>query len=356
MPARTPPLHEEHAAAGARFTEFGGWEMPVQFDSIRDEHAAVRDGVGRFDVSHMGQLAVTGSDAVALTDRLVTNDVASLSPGEAVYTPVVDETGTMLDDTIVYRRDGGVLFVPNAGHDEAMAARWRDHRDRWDLTATVDNRTADRAMFAVQGPEATGAVNDLADRDVSGLDSFAAAEIELAGHPTWCSRTGYTGEDGFELICSAEAAAPVWDALDCRSCGLGARDTLRMEMGFLLSGQDFHPEENPRTPHEAGLAWTVDLDSEFVGRERLAAVAASGPDERFAGLRLLERGVPRTGYEVVEGDRVVGTVTSGTMSPTLDEPIALGYLPTDLAAPGTRLSVVIRGEETPAKTVDLPFI
>jgi aminomethyltransferase len=354
--ARTPPLREEHAAAGARFTEFGGWEMPVQFDSIREEHAAVRESVGAFDVSHMGQVEVTGPDAVALTDRLVTNDAASLSPGEAVYTPVVDEAGRMLDDTVVYRRGEGVLFVPNAGHDEAMAARWRNHRDRWDLTATVHNRTADRAMVAVQGPDAVEAVNAVTDRDLSGLDSFAGTAAEVAGHPTWCSRTGYTGEDGFEIICATGAAGAVWNALDCRPCGLGARDTLRMEMGFLLSGQDFDPEENPRTPYEAGLAWTVDLDSPFVGREPLAAAAESDPEERFAGLRLLERGVPRTGYDVVDDGRVVGAVTSGTMSPTLDEPIALGYLPADLAAPGTRLSVVIRGEETPAKTVDLPFI
>jgi aminomethyltransferase len=373
MALRKPPLRDEHAARGAKFTEFGGWDMPVEFDSIRTEHAAVRESAGVFDVSHMGEIAVAGPDAAALVDRLTTNDVSRLDPGDSQYAAITDEEGVMLDDTVVYRlpdEDGDrrYLFVPNAGHDTEAHDRWADGRDRWGLDATVENVTEEWAMFAVQGPDAPEVVAEAATVEAGGapaddlrdLSRFEATFAEVAGARCWVARTGYTGEDGFELLCPWDAATDVWSAVageDCPPAGLGARDTLRTEMGFLLSGQDFHPDDDPRNPYEAGIGFAVDLGTEFVGRDALERVYEEGPDEKFVGLRLLDRGVPRHGYDVVGPDgHVIGTVTSGTMSPTLGEPIALGYLPAESADPGTRVGVVVRGSEKRAKVTTTPFI
>ncbi|MFC4357351.1 glycine cleavage system aminomethyltransferase GcvT [Halobium salinum] len=402
MALRKPPLREEHAARGAKFTEFGGWDMPVEFDSIRAEHAAVREAVGAFDVSHMGEVVVAGPDATALMQRLTTNDVTRLDPGDSQYAAITDEDGVILDDTVVYRLPDATdaddaatgttryLFIPNAGHDVEMHDRWVTHRDRWDLDATVEDRTEDWAMFAVQGPDAADLVGDAADvldadadggggtavEDVRDLSKFQATYATVAGARCWVARTGYTGEDGFEVLAPWDDATEVWSAFvaggdgegaegadeasgdtAATPCGLGARDTLRLEMGYLLSGQDFDPEDDPRNPYEAGIGFTVKLDTEFVGRDALARVNEDGPDERFVGIRLLERGVPRHGYDVVDTDgHVVGAVTSGTMSPTLGEPIALGYLPVEHADPGTRVGVVVRGSEKRAEVTTTPFI
>ncbi|WP_251342774.1 glycine cleavage system aminomethyltransferase GcvT [Haloplanus halophilus] len=361
MGLRKPPLREQHASQGASFTEFGGWEMPVEFDSIRTEHAAVRESAGRFDVSHMGEIEVTGPDALALTNRLTTNDVSELDPGDTQYSCITDEEGIILDDTMVFRLpdDGGphYLFVPNAGHDAEMEDRWIEHRDEWGLDATVRNTTEEWAMFALQGPDAQDIAAEATDGATRDVSRFDATFLDVSGVRCFTSRTGYTGEDGFEFLCPWDDAETVWSALDCQPCGLGSRDTLRLEMGFLLSGEDFHPEEEPRTPYEAGVGWTVDLDTEFVGRDALERVEREGVDERFRGVKLLERGVPRHGYEVVDADgERLGHLTSGTMSPTLGEPIGLGYLSADEAPPGTRVRVLVRGEPKQANVVTPPFI
>jgi aminomethyltransferase len=359
MTLRTPPLSTEHAEAGAKLTEFGGWEMPVEFDSIRTEHEAVRESVGKFDVSHMGQLEVAGPDATALMNRLTTNDVAELAPGDAQYAAITDKEGIMLDDTVVYRLpeqagDAEYLFVPNAGHDAAMYDRWVDHADRWDLEASVENKTDTYGMIAVQGAEALEFLGELCETpdDVS---RFTLAPREIAGVDCLLARTGYTGEDGVELLFDAEQSSAVWSALDCQPCGLGARDTLRLEAGFLLSGQDFDAESNPRTPYEADIGFAVDLDTAFVGRDAVATVAETGPEERLVGFRLEERGIARHGYEIVVEGNPVGTVTSGTMSPTLGEAIGLGYVPIEYTDPGTELGIVVRGEEKRAAVEELPF-
>ncbi|GGL52390.1 glycine cleavage system aminomethyltransferase GcvT [Halocalculus aciditolerans] len=360
MGARTPPLRGTHEADGATFTDFGGWEMPVQFEGIRAEHAAVREEAGKFDVSHMGEIRVRGPDADELTSRLTSNDVSALDHGDAQYAAITNDAGAMLDDTVVYRLpesdDDDLLFVPNAGHDDQMYRRWTDHRDEWDLAAEVENVTAEYAMFAVQGPDAPGLVDDLADADLSTLSRFSAQYADVAGVECWVARTGYTGEDGFELVLPAEHAETVWDALDCRPCGLGARDTLRQEYGFLLSGQDFDPETNPRTPVEADIGFAVDVDHDFPGRDVVADQLEHGTDEVFTGLVLTERGVPRHGYEVrADGERI-GELTSGTMSPTLDQPIGLGYIDTGYAEDGQGVTVVIRGEEKTAEITTPPFL
>ncbi|MDZ7702232.1 MAG: glycine cleavage system aminomethyltransferase GcvT [Halobacteriales archaeon] len=357
MSGRSSPLYDAHAELDAQFTDFGGWEMPVEYDSIRTEHTAVRETAGKFDVSHMGELVVTGPDAAALCDRLVTNDVRSMAIGDARYALITDADGVILDDTMVYRRaDAEYLVIPNAGHDAQMYDRWVDHRDEWGLDADVENATEALAMIALQGPEAAALVEPVADDAVTDLDHMEATWAEVAGVETYAARTGYTGEDGFEFVYPAADAEAVWDALDCQACGLGARDTLRTEMGFLLSGQDFDPEENPRTPYEAGVGFAVKLDGEFVGRDALAAVAEAGPEQSFVGLGLTERGIPRHGYAITDPDGdEIGVVTSGTMSPTLGEPIGLGYVDADHVAPGTDVRVVIRDDPKTAKIRETPF-
>ena len=387
MADRQPPLYERHEARGAKFTGFGGWEMPVEFDSIRTEHAAVREATGIFDVSHMGQIEVAGPDATALMNRLTTDDVSALEPGDAQYAAITTEEGIMLDDVISYRLPDGTeagvaggalsavgddldasdgdpayLFIPNAGHDEGAYDRWVDYRDEHGLDADVVNTTAEWAMVAVQGPDAADAVDAAATGDdVADTAFFESTVAAVDGADAWVARTGYTGEDGFELLCPAADAETVWnafaDARGVQPCGLGARDTLRVEMGFLLSGQDFDPDEEPRTPFEAGIEFAVNLDTPFVGRDALANAAAAGAMETFTGVRLLERGVPRGGYAVTDGDLTrIGHLTSGTMSPTLDEPIGLGYVRREHATDGREVSVVVRGDEKRAEIVTPPFL
>ena len=362
MAHRHPPLAEAHAAAGASTTAFGGWEMPVDFASIRTEHAAVREHVGKFDVSHMSEIEVTGPHSTELTNRLTTNDVTALSPGEAQYACITRSDGVILDDTVIYRRvdhddDASYLIIPNAGHDEQFTDWWIDHRDEWGLDATVDNTTDQWAMFAVQGPESPGLLVEAADQSVTDLSRFEHTTTHIEGVDCIVARTGYTGEDGFEILAPAADAEPVWEAFDCQPCGLGARDTLRIEMGYLLSGQDFDPDDQPRTPFEAAIGFTVDLTTDFVGREALVGQQETGIDQQFVGITMLDRGVPREGYKIVDDDgEQIGELTSGTMSPTLSEGIGLGYLDRAHTTPGEAVDIVVRGNRKQAAVTELPFV
>ncbi len=358
MPPRKPPLQSIHEDRGASFTEFGGWTMPVEFDSIKTEHHAVRSSVGIFDVSHMGEIEVTGPDALGLMNRLTTNDVSTLQPGAGQYSAITNEDGVLLDDTIVYARDEDTyLFIPNAGHDEAMYDRWCSFRDQWDLEATVDNKTTDYAMFAVQGPDSPTVIDSVISDSINNLSRFRTLDTTINDVPVIVSQTGYTGENGFELLVPWDQAVSVWGSFDCQPCGLGARDTLRLEAAFLLSGQDFHPEDNPRTPLEAGIGFTVTLDTDFVGRDVLREQSETGVAESFVGFELIDRGIPRHGYEITDSSgNHLGSVTSGTMSPTLDIPIGLGYVPTEYADPGTQIQIVIRNASKNAQITATPFI
>jgi len=357
MSLRQPPI--EHGSA--KTTDFGGWAMPVEFDSIRTEHTAVRESVGKFDVSHMGEITVSGPDATRLLQRLTTNDVAALDPGEGQYAAITNEDGVMLDDTVVYclpeAESEDYLSIPNAGHDARMYDRWETYCEQWDFDATVTNRTEEYGMIALQGPEARDVLGPETDLDLGDLSRFEIASGTVAGVDALVARTGYTGEKGYELLCPWSDAGDIWDAFDAQPCGLGARDTLRIEMGFLLSGQDFDPEENPRNPFEAGIGFVVKLDTEFLGRDALEGVDVEGPEEKLTGIVLRERGVPREGYRVEspEGEEL-GTVTSGTMSPTLADPIALAYLPAEYASEERSVRVVIRNEPKKARTTTTPFL
>lgn len=360
MELRRTPLYDRHQERGADFTDFGGWEMPVSFDSIRVEHQAVRESVGIFDVSHMGEIAVRGPDAKELCQRLTSNDVDALYPGTSQYSTILNEEGVILDDTILYQLDDAdYLFIPNAGHDDWMIEHWRTHRDNWDLDAEVKNETERYGMLAVQGPEAIASLEEAGLDEVADIDRNAIVEMTVDGVECLCAGTGYTGEDGVEVLCPWDRTPAVEAALDATPCGLGARDTLRLEMGYVLSGNEFDPETNPRSPLEAGLGFVVDLDAEprFLGHTALLEEERTGPENSLVGLMMLERGIPRHGYDITDGSgRTIGSVTSGTMSPTLGEPIGLGYVETAFAETGSEVAITVRDAERKARIVTPPFL
>lgn len=357
---RKPPLYQVHQSAGADFTDFGGWEMPASFDSIRSEHAAVRETAGRFDISHMSEVVVRGPDATELMNHLTTNDINELNKGDAQYSCILNDEGVILDDIVVYRypeRDG-YLFVPNAGHGKQMRDRWRHWAEALELDVTVEDETTDMGMIAIQGPDAVEAVESVAEVSVADLSRFTARRTEIDGIDCLVARTGYTGEDGFEIIFPAVDSETIWTTFDgIQPCGLGARDTLRLEAGLLLSGQDFDPDEEPKTPLEAGLGFVVDFSkSAFVGKEPLQELEEKGVDEQLVGLRVEERAIARHGYTIVDDGVEVGHVTSGTMSPTFNTPLALGYVDSRYVEKGTQLGVTVRDRVVDATVVNHRFL
>jgi aminomethyltransferase len=358
--SKRTPLYESHRQAGADFTDFGGWEMPVSFDSIQSEHRAVREAVGLFDVSHMGQLVVSGSEAETLLHRLTPSDVRGLESGEALYSCFLRSDGVIIDDIVVYDHpsESEYVVVPNAGHDEDLSRRLREHADRWELDIAVENQTDETGMVAVQGPQAVDRVGEEADKQIRELDPFTVTETRLGDIECLVARTGYTGEDGVEILFPNEDATAITELFDeVQRCGLGARDTLRLEAGLLLSGQDFHPEDEPHDPIESGIGFTVELDDEdFVGRSAVERAMDGETDEQFVALRLEERAIARHSHRIHSDGDSVGRVTSGTMSPTLGIPIALGYVDPDFAASGTELAVSIRDRPVAATVVDTPFL
>ncbi|MBX5476265.1 MAG: glycine cleavage system aminomethyltransferase GcvT [Clostridia bacterium] len=362
---RRTPLYDWHVENGARMVEFAGWEMPVQYTGVVEEHNAVRNAVGVFDVSHMGEIRVRGRGALAFLQNLVTNDVARLVPGQALYTPMCREDGGTLDDLLIYRLgEDDYLAVVNAANTERDLAWFRAHEgDDLELA----DETERWALFAVQGPKAAAALQDLVDIDLDTLAYYrCAVDVAVAGAPgAIVARTGYTGEDGFECYVPAQNAVHVWTSivsrvqdLGGRTCGLGARDTLRLEAALPLYGHELTESINPL---EARLGPFVKLDKgPFIGREALAAVRAAGPRRRLVGLRLLERGIPRAGYPVFReqdgapAETPCGHVTSGTFAPFLGQPIALALVGGGAVA-GERMAVEIRGRKVPAEVVRLPF-
>ena len=351
------PLHDQHVELAARMVPFGGWDMPVQYLSILDEHRAVREAAGIFDVSHMGRIEFAGAGAGAFLQRLFTCDVSAIEPGHGRYCLLCTESGGILDDTILYRRSPeAFLLVCNAGNRLAVLAwldRWRQPSD----AVAWQDRTLETVMIALQGPQAPQRLADLGGGDLAtGLPYFGWAEGAIAGQHAFVARTGYTGEDGFEIIAEAAAGSFIWQALvdgDVTPCGLGARDTLRLEAALPLHGNDISPETNPV---EAGLLWTVALDKgDFLGAGVIRQAKEQGPAHRLVGFEIVGRGIPRAHQDLLVDGRSVGTVTSGTFSPTLQRGIGMGYVETSLAKIGIDLTVDVRGAMTPARIVRRPF-
>ncbi len=357
-PSFQTPLHDWHQAHGGRMVEFGGWSMPVQYSSIVEEHQAVRQRVGLFDISHMGRLTFSGAGAEAWLERVTTNHVARLAENRVQYSLMANEAGGLIDDVLVYRTPSGLILVCNAANRESVIAQLDQHRGTAD--ATLTDRTCDTAMIAVQGPAALATLEPLYDAPLARLAYYHLTLGRLLGDvDTVVSRTGYTGEDGFELIVSAAQAERVWTAVldsgraqDVRPCGLGARDTLRFEAAMPLYGHELSETINP---YAAGIGWAVKLQKgEFVGRAALRTWKAN-PAQARVGLRLTGKRIARQGSAVELGGRQVGYVTSGTFSPTLSQSLAMGFVEPAAASLGTTLTVDVRGHDEPAEVAPLPF-
>ena len=352
-PLRTP-LYDTHVAAGGQMVEFGGWMMPLQYSSMKAEHLAVRTAAGIFDVSHMGEFIIRGADAVAALDRVVSNRIADLVPGQARYNIVCNDAGGILDDALVYHAGDHHLVIVNAGPRLGDLAHFRAQG------VEVVDATLELALLAVQGPRAVEILRPLADIPLDPIAYYHFGNGTLGGIPCGFSRTGYTGEDGFELLVPADRAVEAWQMvttagapLGLLPCGLGARDTLRLEASMRLSGQDIDTSTNPL---EAGLGWAVKLDKgDFVGRAALRQVKeGGGPSRLCIGLELEGRAIARHGYPVSDGGRVVGEVTSGTFSFTLGKAVAMGYVERS-SVDSPDLTVEVRDEAVPAHRVPMPF-
>jgi len=351
------PLFQSHVSMGAQMLPFAGWEMPIQYSGILAEARAVRFAAGIFDVSHMGRVEITGSDAAQFIHRLVTGDVLKMLTGRARYTIICNEAGGIIDDTIVYRLDGErFLMVPNASNaDEVLD--WLNHwKDTWASRIELNVITEETALIALQGPLAEEILQPICSVDMSDVRPFRCVQGQVSGVKAIICRTGYTGENGFEIVLPAEGASSIWQSFmdgGAIPCGLGARDVLRLEAGLLLHGSDM---DSSVTPLEAGLERYVNWDQgDFIGLPALYESKSNGLSRALVGFRLVERGVPRHGYPIVNGHGPIGNVTSGTYSPTLDMGIGLGYVSLEFSTLGTRISIDIRGRLVEAEVTAIPF-
>lgn len=347
-------LFDLHGAAGARLMQFGGWEMPIQYQSIPKEHRATRESVGLFDVGHMGRLVIRGPDAVGFVNRLVSRDITRLEPWRVGYSLVCNSSGGVRDDILVYRgAEEDVALVVNAGNRIKILDWFNEHRGTWDSDVEIIDNTFDTGMIAIQGPESEALTGRLLGQDVSSMGYYRWREISVSGYAASVSRTGYTGEDGFEISGPLEWIQDIWrEAMNSGAelCGLGARDTLRLEMGYALYGHEL--DENT-TPWEAGLGRVVHVSKpEFVGRDTLIAQKAQGVARRLTGFVMMERGIPREGFSLFAGKEKIGTVTSGGFAPTRSEGIGLAYVKR-IFVPDT---IEIRGRHIPVREMQPPFV
>jgi len=348
------PFHSWHAAHHGRLVDFAGWEMPVQYTTIVDEHHGVRKHAGLFDVAHMGRIMFRGPEAGRCLDYLVTNDVSSMPSGRIRYALVVNPQGGVLDDVLVYRLDNDYLLVVNASNRIQILDWITAHQT--DFEVVVEDVTATQAMLAVQGPQSADLLDPLCAHDIDELKYYTGIQTEVLGHKALVSRTGYTGEDGFEVIAEPETACALWETLVERGvqpAGLGCRDTLRLEAAMPLYGHELTEQIDPLT---ANLQFAVKLDAgEFIGREALRTIQQTPRPLRRVGLELQGRRIAREQSAVVVETECIGQVTSGTFSPTLETSIAMAYIAADYAQPGTALNVDIRGKLMAASVVELPF-
>jgi len=354
---KTTPLNRIHHRLGARMIDFAGWEMPVQYESALTEHHRVRQAVGVFDVSHMGRFEVTGRDALAFVQRMTCNDVARLSDGQAQYSAFLTPEGTFIDDIVVYRFDAQRVFIcVNAATCAKDYAWLLEHRSG---QCNLVDRSSEYAQLAVQGPRAIGVLQKLTPVDLSAIKFYWFTEGQIAGVRAILSRTGYTGEPGYELYVPAEVAEKIWEAVfeagkpaDICPAGLACRNSLRLEMKYPLYGNDI---DETTTPYEAGLGWIVKLGTGFIGEDVLERQKSEGVARRLVGFQMVDPGIARDGFPVfLDGDSV-GHATSGGFSPSLGKSIGLVYLPVDRSTPGTEIEIEIRGKHRRAQVVKTPF-
>ncbi|WP_353929848.1 glycine cleavage system aminomethyltransferase GcvT [Okeanomitos corallinicola TIOX110] len=355
------PLYHLGVELKARFTSFGGWEMPVQYSGITQEHQAVRNAAGMFDISHMGKFTFQGKNLISQLEKLVPSDLSRLQSGQAQYTVLLNQQAGIIDDIIIYHQG-----VDNTGTEKVVMivnAATTDKDKNWllkhlDLTnIEFQDLSRDKILIAVQGPKATGYIQSLVADDLSVIKAFGHLETTIFDQPAFLARTGYTGEDGFEVMVAPEVGIKLWHYLyesGVTPCGLGCRDTLRLEAAMALYGQDI---DDTTTPLEAGLSWLVHLDTkgDFIGRSILEQQKTQGVKRKLVGLLTQGRNIPRHGYPVLSSGQTIGEVTSGTLSPTLGYPVALAYVPKELATVKQELEVEIRGKTYPTVVVKRPF-
>ncbi len=361
---RETPLYERHVALGARIVPFAGYSMPVQYSGILNEHKAVRSAAGLFDLGHMGQVDVTGPDALNYLQYVTTNDVSSLEPGQAHYSLLPNDRGGVIDDIIIYRRprgDGFMVVINASNHEKDVSWLLNLRNMRTDFDVSVEDISDQTGMIAIQGPRAVEIVQKLTDAVLHSMPYFSWQSANVAGIPSMMARTGYTGEDGFEFYTKIDQIGELWDALLQAGntegevpVGLGARDTLRLEARMPLYGNELGDDISPL---EAGLGWAVKLDKgDFIGREHIAAMKEHGPPRRTVGFAFTERaGSPRSHYDVQVDGQTVGYVTSGAMSPTLGQNIGLALVDRDVAGVGKPLEIVVRDKPVKAVQVKTPF-
>ena len=349
------PLNAVEKELGGKMVDFGGWELPVQYSGILEEHEAVRTNVGIFDVSHMGEITVTGPGALELLQRTTCNDVSKLEDGRAQYNGLLYPSAGFVDDILIYRNSRDDYFVVVNASNTDKDYEWLLGCAK-DTGAEVKNVSADYAQLAIQGPRAQELLQPLTDVDLAPIKYYRFGKGNVDGVPAIVSRTGYTGEDGFEVYVAPEHGPRIMRKLveaGAKPCGLGARDTLRLEAKMALYGNDI---DQSTTPLEADLAWIVKLDKgEFTGRDVLDREKQEGPRRKLVGFEMVDRGIARHGYPVVDGSEEIGVVTSGTHSPTLKKAIGLAYLPLDKSAQGSEFHVLIRGKEARARVIPTPF-
>lgn len=357
---KNTPFLNKHLALGAKMAPFAGYNMPISYTGVNDEHDTVRNDVGVFDVSHMGEFKITGEKALDLIQRISSNDASVLFPGKIQYSTIPNHKGGIVDDFLVYKiSDTEYYLVVNASNIEKDWNWISDHNK--EFGAKMENLSDDTALLAIQGPKSIAALQSLTDVDLSALTYYTFTRGKFAGFDDIIiSATGYTGAGGFEIYMPNSVAEKIWDAIfeagkphGIKAIGLAARDTLRLEMGFCLYGNDIN---DTTSPLEAGLGWVTKFTKNFVNSENLAKQKEAGVSRKLIGFEMIDKGIPRHDYEIVDGnDKVIGVVTSGTMSPSLKKAIGLGYVPTELSKPGSQIFIKVRDKALKAEVVKIPF-
>lgn len=355
------PLYEQHLKLGAKVIDFGGWAMPVQYTNVMDEHRATREAAGLFDICHMGEIEVRGKQAFELLQYVMTRNIAEQKDNQMKLSLILNDRGGIIDDLTVYRfAPDDFLVVTNAGTKDNDLQRILQAKEERNLNVEIKDVTDETAKLDLQGPVSQRILQELTADDLSKIGYYESMRTRVLDVPALVSRSGYTGEDGFEIYTAVERIVPIWDALlekgrgsGLKPAGLGARDTLRLEAGMMLYGSEMHEDTSP---YEVIYGWLVDLGKEFMGREALMKRKEKGYTRKLVGFEMLDRGIARHGYPIIgEKGEAIGEVTSGTHSPTLNKPIGLGFVPVECKEPGTTISIKIRESLAKAKVVKLPF-